>query len=182
MKNAGKSDKHVVWIIKIIVITLLLSAVFSALSELVMTGASLPAAIVTVVVIILIGVFFDVIGVAVAAADPAAILAMCAKKIRGARQANVLIRNADKVSSICNDVIGDICGIVSGASAGVIDAFLILNAKESVAGLITIAVSSVVATLTVGGKAMCKRFALKNANKIVHAVGYGMSIFSPGKK
>lgn len=27
-----------------------------------------------------------------------------------------LKKNADKVSSFCNDVIGDICGIISGAA------------------------------------------------------------------
>ena len=35
-----------------------------------------------------------------------------------------MLRNASRVSSVCNDVVGDICGIVSGATGAVIVARL----------------------------------------------------------
>ena len=42
--------------------------------------------------------------------------AMSSKKIKGAKKAVSFKKNADKVSSFCNDVIGDICGIISGSA------------------------------------------------------------------
>ena len=49
---------------------------------------------------------------------------MAAHKEKGAKEALKLLRNADRVSSVCNDVVGDICGIVSGATGAVIVARL----------------------------------------------------------
>ena len=65
--------------------------------------------------IILVGILFDIIGTAVAAAEESALNAKAAKKVPGAREGVYLIKNADKVANFCNDVIGDICGTVSGA-------------------------------------------------------------------
>ena len=53
---------------------------------------------------------FDMIGVAVTAADEQVFHSMAAKKIRGAKLAVKFKKNADKLSSFCKDVIGDICG------------------------------------------------------------------------
>ena len=40
------------------------------------------------------------------------------------------IRNAGRVSSFCNDVIGDICGVISGSAAAVISARVLLLSKS----------------------------------------------------
>ena len=45
---------------------------------------------------------------------------MAAHNEPGASEAISLLRNASHVSSFCNDVVGDICGIVSGTTAAVI--------------------------------------------------------------
>ncbi len=67
-----------------------------------------------------LGIVFDMIGVAVTAADPKPFHSMAAHKEKGAKAAIRLLQNANQVSSVCNDVVGDICGIVSGSTAAVI--------------------------------------------------------------
>ena len=44
-----------------------------------------------------------------------------------ARQAIYIVRNADRVSNFCNDVIGDISGIISGTAV----AFVVLKLLQS---------------------------------------------------
>ena len=55
---------------------------------------------------ILLGIVFDIIGVAVTAADERPFHSMAAHRTPGAREALGLIRKANKVSSFCNDVVG----------------------------------------------------------------------------
>ena len=91
-----------------------------------------------------------------------------------------LLKKADVVSNICNDVIGDICGIMSGgAGAGIVLNLALSDATQTL--IATIAISSIISALTVGGKALCKRIALNNAQKIVSGVGRLLSIFSKNK-
>ncbi|WDC83794.1 hypothetical protein PL321_14940 [Caloramator sp. mosi_1] len=75
--------------------------------------------------IIFVGIIFDIIGVAVTAAEEAPFHSLASRKVKGAKTAVKLIRNADKVSNFCNDVIGDICGVVSGAAGAIIISKLI---------------------------------------------------------
>src|SRR5690554_1632429 len=81
-----------------------------------MEGFSITTSLVTLIVIIIIGVVFDIIGIAVTAASEVPFLSMASKKKRGAINAVRLIRKADQVSSFCNDVVGDICSIISGSA------------------------------------------------------------------
>ena len=83
-------------------------------SEGALDGAGLPVAFGVLVCFIGLGIVFDIIGVAVTAADERPFHSMAAHKTPGAREALGLIRRANKVSSFCNDVVGDICGIISG--------------------------------------------------------------------
>ena len=121
-------------------------------------------------VIVLIGILFDIIGVAVTAADVKPFHSMAAHRVPGAQEALKLLRNAEKVSSFCNDVVGDICGIISGtASASIV--LLILANRQSVgtrAQLLEIGMAAVVSGLTVGGKAVGKTFAMTKSTSIVH--------------
>ena len=73
-----------------------------------------PAVAFVVLVIIITGVVFDVIGIAVTAADETPFNSMASKKIR-ARQ-SLAAAERPQVSSFCNDVVGDICGVVSGVA------------------------------------------------------------------
>ena len=97
-----------------------------------------------------LGILFDIIGVAVTAADPRPFHSMAAHKEKGAKEALKLLRNADRVSSVCNDVVGDICGIVSGATGAVIVARLQKGLDlESV--LSSVGVTALISGATIGG-------------------------------
>jgi hypothetical protein len=128
-----------------------------------------------VLLIVLLGVVFDIIGVAVTAADEKPFHSMASKKYSGAKQAIKLIRNADKVASICNDVVGDICGVVSGtAGAAIIYRIFSGNAGS---GFIEAAVGGIIAAVTVGGKAFAKKFGMNNSNFIIYKVGTLFALF-----
>lgn len=126
--------------------------------------------------IILIGVIFDIIGIAVAAASEVPFISMASKRIRGARQALQLIRNADLVSNFCNDVVGDICGIISGAAGSML--ILRIGTNGLKLDALNILISSLIAALTVGGKAFGKSIAMNKSQEIIWKVGYFLSLFS----
>lgn len=131
---------------------------------------SVIVAIILLLVIIFLNIFFDVIGTAATAAALPPFNAKAAKKIFGAQQAVKLIRNNDVVANFCNDVIGDIAGTLSGA----IGAGIILSLSNRLGAVDTILASSLmtslIAALTVGGKAVGKNVAVNNANNIIFRV------------
>ena len=95
---------------------------------------------------------------------------MAASKVKGAKESIMLIRNAPMVANLFNDVIGDICGIISGSTATAI----VLAIEEGFgikSVLLSIAMSGFVAALTVGGKAIGKSIAIARARYIVYYVG-----------
>ncbi|MHB9094915.1 MAG: hypothetical protein ACYC21_09595 [Eubacteriales bacterium] len=123
--------------------------------------------------VIVTGIVFDMIGVATAVADEKPFHAKATKKLQGASHAILIVRNADKVATFCNDVVGDICGTVSGALGAaiifqIVAGRLSLNKFES---LLSMVMTGIVAAVTVGGKAAGKRTALNDSEQIVFAVG-----------
>ena len=123
-----------------------------------------------------LGILFDIIGVAVTAADPRPFHSMAAHKEPGAKEALVLLRNAGRVSSVCNDVVGDICGIVSGATSAVIVARL--QSGLSVQSVwISVGVTALVSGLTIGGKAIGKPFAMNQSKQVVYLAGRFLHLF-----
>ncbi|UKI27690.1 MAG: hypothetical protein L6V91_03675 [Bacilli bacterium] len=120
--------------------------------------------IIILITFILIGIIFDMIGVAVTSSNEEPLHAMSSKKIKGAKKAVSFKKNADKVSSFCNDVIGDICGIISG-SAGVAVATSLANTYNLNIFYTTLIVTAIIAALTIGGKAFCKKIAINNNHK-----------------
>ena len=82
-----------------------------------------------------------------------------------------LVQNSEKVSSICCDVIGDICGVVSGSASAVIAVRLLEDFTLSWPTVLKVGMSALVAGLTVGGKAIGKGIALRHSVPIVHFVG-----------
>ena len=96
---------------------------------------------------------------------------MAARKVPGAHEAISLLRNAERVSSICNDVVGDICGVVSGSASALIAAQVLKNFTFTWPQIVSLLMSALVAGLTVGGKAIGKIFAIGSCTKIVHTVG-----------
>ncbi len=166
-----QKSEHIKWVITIFLVTIFVSALIALISEEVMDGSSIFVAFVILLIIVLIGIIFDIIGVSVTSADETPFHAMAARKVPGAKEAINLLRKADKVSSICNDVVGDICGVVSGSASATIAVQVLQNFEFSWPRLVTLLMSALVAGLTVGGKAIGKSFAVNSSTNIVHTVG-----------
>jgi len=163
--------KTALWVLTIFIVTIIVSSVISLVSEEVMAGSGMVSAFIILFAIVLLGILFDIIGVAVTSADEAPFHAMAARKVPGARESIHLLRKADKVSSICNDVIGDICGVISGSAAATIAVQLLQTFTFSWDRMASLMMSAMVAGVTVGGKALGKGFAVNSSTTIVHAVG-----------
>jgi CBS domain containing-hemolysin-like protein len=163
--------KNVRWVVTIFYVTILISGTISLLSDVLMAGSSMAVAFLILLMIIFIGIIFDIIGMAVATAEEKPFHAMAARKVPGAKEAIRLLRNAERVSSICNDVVGDICGVVSGSASATIAAQILSNFEFTWPQIISLAMSALAAGLTVGGKAIGKSFAVNSCVTIVHTVG-----------
>lgn len=164
-------NKTIRWVVTIFIITIVISGTISFASNELMSVSSVGVAFVILLVIIFIGIVFDIVGVAVTSADEKPFHSMAARKVTGAQEAIALLRNAERVSSICNDVVGDICGVVSGSASASIAAQLIVHFSGSVGQLVMLAMSALVAGLTVGGKAIGKTVAIGSCTQIVSTVG-----------
>ena len=171
--SAAKKDRNktVRWVVTIFFVTILVSGTISFTSDLIMASSSMLVAFIILMAIVLIGIIFDVIGVAVTSADEKPFHSMAARKVPGAQDAIRLLRNAERVSSICNDVVGDTCAVVSGSASAPIAAQLLRNFEFTAEYIIPLVMSALVAGFTVGGKAIGKTFAMNSCTKIVHGVG-----------
>ncbi len=164
-------SKHIRWVVTIFFTTMLISGTISLVSDEIMESSGIVTAFLILFAIILLGIIFDVIGVAVTSADEKPFHSMAARKVPGAQEAIRLLRNAERVSSICNDVIGDICGVVSGSASATIAAQVLASMDFSWPQMLSLAMSALVAGFTVGGKAIGKTFAVNSCTTIVHGVG-----------
>ena len=164
-------NKTIRWVVTIFLVTMLVSGVISLASDQLMSVSGIAVAFLILLVIILVGIIFDIVGVAVTSADEKPFHSMAARKVPGAQDAIKLMRNAERVSSICNDVIGDICGVVSGSASATIAAQVLQSLDFSWPQMVTLIMSALVAGLTVGGKAIGKTVAINSCTKIVHGVG-----------
>ena len=163
--------KAIRWVVTIFFVTIFISGAISALSDVIMANSSMPVAFLILFAIILIGIIFDIIGMAVASADEKPFHAMAARKVAGAKESIALLRNAERVSSICNDVVGDICGVVSGSASALIASQILAKFDFSLPQIVSLCMSALAAGLTVGGKAIGKSFAVNSSTEIVHGVG-----------
>jgi len=161
---------NVIWIIKITLISLITAAVFTLASTEILGNTGYAISFTILAAFVIIGIFFDVIGIAVTAADEAPFNSMATHRQRGATEALRLVKNANKVTCYCNDVIGDVTGIVSGTTAALIAARL-MEGFSSETLLFPVVISAVVTALTVGGKAIGKTLAFSKSTEIVLGVG-----------
>ena len=178
-------SKAVKWVVTIFFVTMAVSGSISLLSDLVMSSSSMGVAFLILLAIILVGIVFDIIGMAVATADEKPFHSMAARKVPGAHEAISLLRNAERVSSICNDVVGDICGVVSGSASATIAAQILSNFDFSWPQVVSLVMSALAAGLTVGGKAIGKSIAVNSCTAIVHGVGrmiHGLNRFGKPRK
>ena len=164
------------WVIQSFVITFILSVIFSYVSTNGVSNLSLVPAILILVLVILLGIFFDIIGVAVTVANEEEFHAKATKKVKGSKDSIKLIKNAPKVANICADVIGDICGVLSGAISALIA--IKISSEFKMPFNIQFILSALVSALTVSGKAFGKEIANNNSTEIVHKVGIGLNKFS----
>ena len=178
-RASKKKKKRNLWPLKAFLLTLVLSATVNAASTLVLDDSSWWLATILTVVILLLGVIFDLIGTASTACDIQPFLAMASRKVKGAKLAVKLCQKSDVVSSVCCDIVGDVCGIVSGISAAtlVLLATSPVGEKTTIGFVISVVIYAVISTLTITLKAVGKGIAVKQANKIIFGVAKTLSIF-----
>lgn len=152
--------------------TFFIAAFLSGTSGAMMSGGKTPVwSILLLLIVIAMGILFDIVGVAFTVADPATFNAKAARRILGATKALSLLKSSDRVSNICNDVVGDICGTVSGAlGAGI--SISLFGGGNIWGGLV---IAGLVSAFTVGGKSITKSYSIKNADEIVWVVSQILS-------
>ena len=168
-KKTEKTPSHARWVIRVFLIAVALSASMSLCSGAVLEDAGYVTATLILLLFIALGIMFDIIGVAVTAANPKPFNSMAAHRVKGAKEALYLIRNAEKVASFCNDVVGDICGIVSGSTAAVIVTHLQRDLSTT-SVLISIGATALISGITIGGKALGKTVAINQCTSVVYRV------------
>ena len=164
------------WIVTIVSVAFILSLLLSIISSIIFKNVGLILAIVVTFFFIFLGIIFDIIGVSSTCADIEVFHAMASRKIRGGKVGVKLIKNASKVSSICCDVVGDICGIISG-SAGVVIVAIIIKISNYNEIIVSSVVMALISSLTIGGKAIGKEIAIKKKNEVITTVSKLLSIF-----
>lgn len=171
--DASKKERSrtIRWVVTVFLVTLVVSGMISLISDEVMASSGLLAAFAILLGIVFLGIIFDIIGMAVATASEKPFHSMAARKVPGAQEAIRLLRNAERVSSICNDVVGDICGVVSGSASATIAALILTHVDTVWPRAVSLGMSALVAGLTVGGKAIGKTIAVNSCTQIVHLVG-----------
>ncbi len=166
--NNKKSNTK--WILKVIFGSMIICGSISLLSDVLLKKVNILVAFIILIFIIFTGIVSDIIGVAVTAANEIPFHAMASKKVKGAKIAIKLIKNADKTSSICNDVVGDVCGIVSGS----IGVYIASKAHLLFPGLNTYIINTligvVIGAFTIGGKSIGKNLAINRSNEILFKV------------
>ena len=182
--DASKKERSrtIRWVVTVFLVTLGVSGIISLISDEVMARSGLLAAFAILLGIVFLGIIFDIIGMAVATASEKPFHSMAARKVPGAQEAIRLLRNAERVSSICNDVVGDICGVVSGSASATIAALILTHVDLGWPRAVSLAMSALVAGLTVGGKAIGKTIAVNSCTQIVHLVGRVLHTLNRFKK
>ena len=165
-KPKGKKNGATGWVITAFLLSFSITAVLSAASEKVVEMLHVAVSGLVLIAVMSLGILFDIIGLAVATADIKPFNAMAAKKSRVGKKGVWLIKNASKVSSFCNDIVGDIAGVVSGATGAGIAAKLFSDFGAE-AFFPTLCLTSLIAACTVGFKAMGKGVAMKYSRNIV---------------
>ena len=112
------------WIIKAFLLTFFITLIVSGISNTISNYCNFYILLLITIIIIIIGIIFDIIGTSVLTANEANFHSMASSKVKGSKEGIKLIKNNSNIASICNDVIGDICGIVSGSMEAMIAIYL----------------------------------------------------------
>ena len=164
------------WVLTVVCLSFGLSVVLSFITSVFVESAGLLVALLSLITLVMLGIVTDVIGTAVTAADEQPFIAMASKRIAGARQALLLIRKAERVSSLLNDVVGDIVGIISGSAGSVIALYLVTKGMPS--AIASVLLTAFTSAFMIGGKAYGKGLAIANSERIVLLVGRALALFA----
>ena len=165
-RNEKKEIIDKKWILIILLLSFTISFTLSFISELTLPNVNIILGIILVILFVMLGVLFDMIGVAVTVANEKIFHSMNSRKVKGADIAILFKKNSDKVASFCNDVIGDISGVITGA-AGITIAIKISNALDINVFVVTLITTAIVASLTITGKALGKSYAINKSDLIL---------------
>ncbi|GHV17444.1 hypothetical protein FACS18949_04830 [Clostridia bacterium] len=169
MKKKGLNSA-VKWALQMTALSFVITILLTLAADRALAGARLAAALAMVALFVVLNVVTDMFGMAVATASHKPFHSMSARRVAGAAESLMFLRSADRVASFCSDVIGDVCGIVSGASSATI-VILVVRDGNFDATVTALIVSGLLAGLTVGGKALGKPLAMKHNTEIVLFVG-----------
>lgn len=169
------------WVIKAFILTFFLALIISGISNIIVEKCGFIVLLIITVLIVILGIIFDIIGTAVLTADEATFHAKASNKIKGSRESIKLIKNASNIANFCNDIVGDICGIVSGSMGAMIAIYASanLNINNTLTALL---ISSIISSIMVGGKAIGKNIAVKKSDEIIFMVGSIISKFTKENK
>ena len=160
------------WIYKVFLLTFFLSILFSTITNLIAYHTNLLVIFISLILVIVIGIVFDMLGTASLTCKEAYFHSMSAQKIKGAREAISVLKNNVRFANICNDVIGDVCGGLGSVLA------VSLSKVSSVSlTILSVILAAFISAFTVGGKAVFKGVAIKSCNQIIFVFGKLKSLF-----
>ncbi len=180
--KTSKKKISLKYVLGITFLTFVIALILQTVSKVLMESIAIYYAFILLIAVIMIGIVFDIIGMAVTSADDAAFLSMASDRIKGAKEAISLIKNAEKVSNIANDVVGDVCGIVSGSIGTAIIAIISQGKSVTEVLWLSLLITGTVSALTVGGKAAGKFVAISYNSYIVYFAGRIISLFKFKKR
>ena len=186
VKNKKKKNRKRMpgWLalgLSVLAISFALTVVFSFLTEVSIKGSPVYICVIVLVVLLVLNIGCDLLANAIITCNPEAFHAMASNKIKGAKRAVAFCRNATKLGSIFADIIGDICGIVSGAAGTALVVYIAASGGKTIELIASIGVSAVIGALTVGGKAIFKHFAIKYNKQIVFGFAKFTTFFKKEK-
>ena len=168
------------WILKVLLFTFIITILVSGLSNYIANNTNIIILIIITVLITIIGIIFDMIGTSVLTAKESNFHSMASYKVKGSKLGIKLIKNRSNIASFCNDVVGDICGIISG-SMGAMIAIYISNKIKLDVTISGIIIASLLSTITIGGKALGKKYAIKQSDKIILIISNILNKFKKEK-
>lgn len=168
------------WVIKAFILTFFLALIISGISNVIVEKCGFIVLLIITILIVLLGIIFDIIGTAVLTANEATFHAKASNKIDGSKESIKLIKNSSNIANFCNDIVGDICGIVSGSMGAMIAIYAANNLNVNNT-LTTLLISSIISSIMVGGKAIGKNIAVKKSDEIIFLVGSIINKFSNKK-
>jgi CBS domain containing-hemolysin-like protein len=165
----SKKRRKTGWVYVSVIWTFFLAILFGLITHyLISEVGSIFISFLILLFVVAVGIIFDLVGTAAAAAKVAPLNAKAARRVYGAKKGVYLVKNADRVANFCNDVIGDISGIVSGTIIAIIVFRLMeIITTDRADFYLGIILTAVVASITVGGKAWGKTLAIKYSTEII---------------